>query len=212
MLDETFASPMTPAEKLRLLRWITIVASALAVVSALLLLWWQSPVWKTWLFDLSIATVFAASLYLAARRLIAAEVAHRRRVEAAILIGIAGASAALGIYAITLLGPPVGLAKLPALVVIQLLGAVGGATLGFLTGFVTTIVVRAGSRFFACSKPTLDGAVSGALSGTLGSALFLPLPHLGWWFVAASAALCSLCASRAARSFVAQCPLGMTTS
>lgn len=205
MLDETFASPMTPAEKLRLLRWTAVGATLVAVVSALLLLWWQSPVWKTWLFDLSIAGVFAAALYLAAHRLIAAEVEHRRREIAAVLIGVVGASAALGIFAVTLLGPPVGLEKLPALVVIQLLGALGGAALGFATGLLAAVVVRAVSGFFACSKPALDGAVIGALSGTIGSTLFVELPHLGWWFIVASSALCSLCASRAAGNFAALC-------
>jgi hypothetical protein len=206
MLDETFATPMTTAEKLRLIRWIAAATAAVAVVSGLLLLWWQSPVWKTWLFDLSIATVFAAATYMAGRRLIAAEVRHRRRVEAAILVGIAGASAALGVYAITLLGPPEGLERLPGLVVIQLLGAAGGMTLGFVTGFVATALVRFCSRFFACSKPSLDGAVIGAISGIVGGSLFLEFPHLGWWFVAASAALCSLCASRAAANFAELCP------
>lgn len=212
MLDETFATPtmtaakLSPAEKARLLRWITAATAAIAAAIGLVLLWLHSPVWKTWLFDLSIATVFAAAAQLAARRLIAAEVCHRRRLEAAIVIGVVGASAALGVYAITLAGQPAGLNRLPALLVIQLLGVFGGAALGFVTGFFATVLVRSISRFFARSKPLLDGAVIGALSGTTGSALFLEFPHLGWWFVAASAALCSLCASRAAAYFAALSP------
>lgn len=211
MLDETFGTPtmtavkLSPAEKIRLLRWLALAVALLTAVLGLLLLWWHSPVWKTWLFDLSIATVFAASAHLIGRRAIALEAVSKKRVAAAIVIGVTSAGAALGPFALTLVGQPAGLRQLPALVVVQLLGVLLGGAIGFGTGMLATAVVRGTSQFFACSNPPLDGAVIGALSGTLGAIPCLDFPHLGWWFLVVSAGWCSYCGSQAASHFTVSC-------
>ena len=203
MNDETIAANELNPEKLRLARWIAAAVGVSAALIATFLLWMYSPVWKRWLFDLSIASVFASAAYISGRRLIVGEAYHRRRVVAAIVIGITCAAAALGVYAVTLAGEPVGATRVPGLVVIQLLGALCGAGVGFVTSFFTAMIVRTLSGFFARANPALDGAVIGALSGAAGGLIASGLPHLGWWFVVVSSALSSFCGARSAAALLA---------
>ena len=202
MYDETFAANDLNPDKIRLIRRLASALALLCALLALLLLWMNSPVWKIWLFDLGVAAVFAGLAYISAWRLLVGEAHHRRRLTAAVVIGVTCAAAALGVFAITLSDEPLGLNKLPGLIVIQLFGAVCGASIGFVTSFFAAMLIRTLSGFFVRSKPTLDGAVIGALSGAAGGLLASGLPHLGWWFVVVSSALSSFCGSRSAAAMV----------
>lgn len=154
------------------------------------------------LFDLGIGLVFVAALYVAARRMIVAEAGHRRRPLAAVLVGTSAATAALGIYAVTASGKPLGLEKLPQLVVIQLLGAIGGAGLGFLLAFFAAAMVVVARRPFRAA-PTFDGLFVGGVTGLIGGLIVAPLPHLGVGFVAASAVVGAICGFHSARLYAA---------
>jgi hypothetical protein len=160
-----------------------------------------NPERKLLLFDLGIGLIFAAALYVAARWMIVAEAGHQRRSLAAVLIGVTTATAALGVYAVTASGKPLGLDKLPQLVVLQVLGAIGGGGLGFLLAFFAAAIVAVARRFFVPSSATIDGLCVGGLTGLTGGLVVAPLPHLGAGFVAASVVACAICGFRAARLY-----------
>lgn len=158
-----------------------------------------NPERKLLLFDLGIGLIFAAVLYISARRMIVAEAGHQRRSLAAVLIGVTTATAALGVYAVTASGKPLGLDKLPQLVVLQVLGAIGGAGLGFLFAFFAAATVAVVARRLFRPAPTIDGLFVGGLTGLVGGLVVSPLPHLGAGFVAASAVACAVCGFRSAQ-------------
>lgn len=149
-------------------------------------------------FDLGIGLVFAAATYVAARRLIASEACHRRRNSAAVLIGVTSAAAVLGTLAVTLSGEPLGAGRLPALVVIQLLGAIGGAGLGLFFGFFAVGLTTVARKLLPRTTPSLEGLVVGAIAGLGGGLIASWVPHLSGWFAAASVAVCAFAGHRAA--------------
>lgn len=153
------------------------------------------------LFDLGIGLLPTAALYVVARRMIVAEADRHRRPTAAVMIGVTATAAALGIYAITVSGKPLGAGQLPALVAIQMLGAIGGAGIGFLLGFFAAAAIAVARRLFVPSTATVDGLCVGGLTGLTGGLVVAPLPHLGAGFVAASVVACAICGFRAARLY-----------
>lgn len=189
---ETFARFSFGFAKIRGTRVASLAVLAGLSLASIVVVRQLNPERKLLLFDLGIGLIFAAALYAAARRMIVAEAGHRRRALAAVLVGVTAATAALGIYAVTGSGKPLGLEKLPQLVVIQTLGAIGGAGLGFLTAFFAAAIVAVARRPFRPS-PTIDGLCIGGLTGLVGGLVVAPLPHLGVGFAAASAVVCALC-------------------
>lgn len=201
---ETFVLVPFRFRKLRLVRTAgfgMIAGPALATLAVVARL---TPERKLLLFDLGIGLIFAATLLVVARRMIVAEAQLRRRTAAAVLIGVTAATAALGVYAVTLSGKPLGVEQLPALVVIQTLGATGGAALGFLLGFFVSALVAGARKFFVRSLPTIDGFCIGGLTGLVGGLAVAPLPHLGAGFVATSTAACAVCGFHAAKLYASK--------
>jgi hypothetical protein len=87
---------------------------------------------------------------------------------------------------------------LPQLVVLQVLGAIGGAALGFPTALVAVAIVAVIRRLFR-PAPEIDGLFIGGATGLVGGLVVAPLPHLGAGFVASSAVACAICGFRAAQ-------------
>jgi len=150
------------------------------------------------IFDVGIALAVAAVCFYVARRFIIAEALHRRRDLAAILAGVIAAGASLGVLALTLSGKPVGLAKAPALVVIQLLGLVCGGFIALLGGLVAASIVSLLRHLVRNPSAVIDGIFIGAFAGLVVGLAALPLPHLGPLFVATSLITGAVCGSRAA--------------
>jgi hypothetical protein len=80
---------------------------------------------------------------------------------------------------------------------IQLLGAVAGIGLGFLTAFVATAFVAGVRAMTKTRTPRADGLFIGVASGLAGGLLVSDLPHLGAWFVLTSTTVCALAGWRA---------------
>jgi hypothetical protein len=197
--EETFARFSSILDKLRRWRIVPAALWALAALVGVGVVRLLSPERKTLVFDLGVGVVLAAVLFIVARRLIAAEARRHRRVVEATLVGIIAGAAALGVFAVSLLGKPIGAGRLPQLVAIQLLGAVAGAAVGFFAGFFAAAIVSVLRRFVARPSPAIDGGCIGALSGLAGGLAAGLLPHLGGWFTVASVVVCAVCGYRAAR-------------
>jgi len=151
------------------------------------------------IFDIGIALVVSAVCFYAARHFIIAEARHRRRDMSAILAGVIAAGASLGVLALSLSGTPLGMAKLPGLIVIQLLGLVCGAFVALLGGLIGASIVSLLRRAVRNPSAVIDGIFIGAVAGLIGGLAAAQLPHLGPLFVATSTITCAVCGSRAAK-------------
>lgn len=184
--EETFTPLSGTVGKLRTLRIAPFVAAASMALLSFVVVRLLNAERKLLLFDLGIGLIFAAVLYFAARRFIASETDHRRRESASTLIGVSAACGALGVFAVTLTDVPLGLEKLPQLVIIQLLGATLGIVGGFLIGFFAAVLVGAARKLASRPSPAVDGAWIGGLTGLIGGIVASYHPHLGLWFVPVS--------------------------
>lgn len=184
--EETFTPLSSTVGKLRTLRVAPVVAATSMALLSFVVVRLLNAERKLLLFDLGIGLVFAAVLYFAARRFVAAEADHRRRASAAALIGVSAAFGTLGVLVVSLGGKPLGLSQLPQLVVIQLLGATLGIVAGFFIGFFAAALVTVARRFAKHSAPAVDGAWIGGIAGFAGGLAASALPHLGLWFVPVS--------------------------
>lgn len=197
--EETFAPLASTIEKLRRLRLAAPAVAALSALVCIAVVRQLAVERKLLLFDLGIGLVLTAGLYFVARQMIAAEAEHRRRTEMAIVIGVATGGAALGIFAVALMGTPLGIGKLPQLLVIQLLGAVSGAVAGFFLASCATLIVAAVRLVAKRPTPTIDGAGVGGLAGVAGGSLLNHLPHLGLWFTITATIVGAVAGYHAAR-------------
>lgn len=159
--------------------------------------WLLPPERRLVLLDLAIGVLVLGGLWCAARVLIAGEAARRSRLVAAELIGVTFGGAALGTLVVTLSDRPLGLAKIPALLVIQLLGAVGGAILAFGIAFFVAGGTKLAAHLFGRSSSEAEGAFIGVTTGAVGGALFGAAAQFAAWFPFVAAAICGAAAYRA---------------
>jgi hypothetical protein len=201
MLSETFARAGLRIGGVRGVRIASYSALVVLAIVAYGIARRLSPDAKWLLFDLGVGFLFATLLDVLSRRMIAAEARGQRRMLAAIILGVSFAAAAQGVFAVTISGTPIGAAQLPGLVIVQLLGAVGGGALGFLTAFVAAALVLPARYLFRRKSAALDGLFIGAGSGLLGGWTVAEAPRLGTWFLLASTVVCGAAGYRATRIY-----------
>lgn len=200
MNRETFAVGSWISSQAGRKRVIGVAALTTLSLSAVVVLWRLSAANKHLLFDLGTATIFAAALYLVARRMIVAEARRHHRVAVAILMGVTAAAATLGVFALSVSGTSIGYEQLPALIVIQLIGATLGTTLGFPAALIATLLLDGAARLFGRVSAPNAGAWIGALTGLVCGLIVVAagIPHLGGWFAGTAVVVCGTCGFRAA--------------
>lgn len=173
-------------------------AVALTVLAVIAVLAWSmTPDRALLLFDLTIAAIFSAALGIAGRRLLRNDALRHSRMIAVELIGAVVGGTIVGIFAVTVASEPMGLARLPALVVIQLLGGVIGAAITFVPAFFFAGAVKLTSQFVGKPMPALEAASIGAASGSVGGGLVAAGFEYGIWLPLVSASVCAATAYRA---------------
>lgn len=201
MLSETFARAGLRIGGIRGVRIASFSAVVVLALVAYGIVRRLSPDAKWLLFDLGVGFLFATLLDLLSRRMIVAEAQGQRRIMAAIILGVSFAAAVQGIFAVTVSGKPIGAAQLPGLMIVQLLGAVGGGAIGFLTAFVAAALVVPARYLFHRKSAGIDGLFIGAGSGLLGGWTVADAPRLGTWFLLVSTAVCAAAGHRATRTY-----------
>ena len=148
------------------------------------------------LLDLAVAVGVIFGLWCGARTLIVGEAARRSRLVAVELIGVTFGGAALGTLVVTLSDRPLGPAKIPALLVIQTLGAVGGAIVAFGIAFFVAAATKGAALLFGRQRPEAEGAFIGVAAGAIGGGVIGAAAEWPVWLPFIAAIVCGLSAFR----------------